>query len=53
MRDVGKNFGLMLVEGQHCKNKGVMVTPILGVKWLCENDTTFGVSNGVSTRSVS
>ena len=28
----------------HCKNKGVMVTPILGVKWLCENDTTFGVS---------
>ena len=37
----------------HCKNKGVMVTPILGVKWLCENDTTFGVSNGVSGRLVS
>ena len=37
----------------HCKNKGVMVTPILGVKWLCENDTTFGVSNGVSAWSVS
>ena len=40
-------------EGLHCKNKGVMVTPILGVKWLCKNDTTFGVSNGVSTRLVS
>ena len=37
----------------HCKNKGVMVTPILGVKWLCENNTTFGVSNGVSAWSVS
>ena len=37
----------------HCKNKGVMVTPILGVKWLCENDTTFRVSNGVSAWSVS
>ena len=37
----------------HCKNKGVMVTPILGVKWLCENDTTFGVSNAGHSRSVS
>ena len=37
----------------HCKNKSVMVTPILGVKWLCENDTTFGVSNAGHPRSVS
>ena len=37
----------------HCKNKGVMVTPILGVKWLCENDTTFGVSNAGHPRLVS
>ena len=45
--------GMMLTGEIHCKNKGVMVTPILGVKWLCENDTTFGVSNGVSAWLVS
>ena len=37
----------------HRKNKGVVVTPILGVKWLCKNDTTFEVSNAGHPRSVS
>ena len=45
--------GMPCGRGIHCKNKGVMVTPILGVKWLCENDTTFGVSNAGHPRLVS
>ena len=51
--DTLHNVHMLSVSGVHCKNKGVMVTPILGVKWLCENDTTFGVSNAGHPRLVS